>query len=45
LNGCAKPIDKTAGNQFMGFGVINSIMLVLALVAIPILLVEQSETI
>ncbi len=40
--GCAKPIDVTAGNQAMGIGVINSFMVVLAFVAIPVMLGDPS---
>ena len=38
--GCTKYLDVIAGNQAMGIGVINCFMLVLALVAIPILLIR-----
>jgi hypothetical protein len=37
FKGCSKELDMTAGNQLMGFGVINSCMLILAAVAVPIL--------
>jgi hypothetical protein len=40
--GCAKPIGITAGNQAMGFGVINSFMVVLAFIAIPVMLGNPS---
>ncbi|CAF0977524.1 unnamed protein product [Rotaria sordida] len=36
--GCAKQIDVIAGNQAMGFGVINSFMVVLAFVAMPLVM-------
>ena len=43
--GCAKPIGKVAGSQTMGFGIINSFMVVLAFVAIPVLLEMPSEVV
>jgi len=42
--GCAKSLDITAGNQALGFAVINSFMVVLAFVAIPVLLGSPSDT-
>ncbi|CAF4126117.1 unnamed protein product [Adineta steineri] len=35
--GCVRSIDTVAGNQAMGFGVINSFLVVLAFVAIPLM--------
>ncbi|CAF1205016.1 unnamed protein product [Rotaria sp. Silwood1] len=40
--GCAKQLDIVAGNQAMGFGVINSFIIVLAFVAIPLALLAGS---
>ncbi|CAF1225786.1 unnamed protein product [Adineta ricciae] len=36
-NGCIKDLDTIAGNQSMGFGVINCFLIVLSFVAIPLL--------
>lgn len=43
-NGCSKSLDMVAGSQAMGIGVINSFMVVLAFVAIPILIKMPSTT-
>ncbi|CAF1057698.1 unnamed protein product [Adineta ricciae] len=36
-NGCIKDLDTIAGNQSMGFGIINCFLIVLSFVAIPLL--------
>ncbi|CAM4777654.1 unnamed protein product [Rotaria magnacalcarata] len=41
--GCVKPIQVVAGNQAMGFGVINSFLVVLAFVAMRVLLLEPTN--
>ena len=43
--GCARQLDRVAGNQAMGFIVINSFMVVLAFVAIPVMLGNPSDTV
>ncbi|CAF3241944.1 unnamed protein product [Rotaria socialis] len=40
--GCVKAIQVVAGNQAMGFGVINSFLVALAFVAMPVLLLDPS---
>ncbi|CAF4250828.1 unnamed protein product [Rotaria sp. Silwood2] len=40
--GCSKQIDMVAGNQAMGFAVINSFIIVLAFVAVPLLISASS---
>lgn len=41
--GCSKTLDFAAGNQALGFAVINSFMTVLAFVAMPLLFDSPSN--